>query len=216
MPNIIQVQFEGLSPLLQSRSHEQPKLNRELADAYEQRTWMFKAHVEGGFEVSATSHEIRPDWKDLPVIIPGIAFKRSLDEVAKYLGRQVPGKGKATYTKHFESGVQCISDVVLEGVKAGDLMSQRIFVNADGVRGSGKRVHRLFPTVPAGWKGTGTFEVWDDLITDDVFKEHLTIAGTLIGVGSFRVRNGGICGRFRPTIKNSKHLSLEDMIAYVA
>lgn len=216
MPSIIKVKFEGLSPVIQSRSHEQPKLNRELADAYEKRTWIYKAHVQGGFEKSAMTHEIREDWADLPVIIPGIAFKRSLDEVAKYLGRQVPGKGKATYTKHFESGVQCTGDIVIDGLKAGDLASQRIFANADGVRGSGKRVHRLFPLIPSGWTGSALFEIWDDLITEEVFMEHFILAGTLIGVGSFRVRNGGMCGRFRPTIASSKQFDLEAMIKNVA
>lgn len=215
MPSIVKVKFEGLSPLLQSRSHEQPKLNRELADAYEKRTWMFKSHVAGGFEKSAVSYELKDDWEDLPVIVPGIAFKRSLDEVAKYLGRQVPGKGKATYTKHFESGVQCHDDIEV-GLKAKDLGSQRIFVNADGVRGSGKRVHRLFPVIPSGWKGEAIFEIWDDLITEEVFLEHLILAGTLIGVGAFRVRNGGFCGRYRPTIETSKNFSLEDMSRYAA
>lgn len=216
MPSVFKVKLEGLSPCLQSRSHEQPKLNRELADAYELRTWVYKAHVSGGFEESATDFKIRDDWKSLQVVIPGIAFKRSLDEVAKYMGRQVPGKGKATYTKHFESGVQCHGDIEIKGLKAGDLKSQRIFVNADGVRGSGKRVHRLFPVIPSGWLGYAAFEIWDDLITEEVFREHLSLAGTLIGVGAFRVRNGGYCGRFRPTIEAMKTFSLEEMIKDVA
>lgn len=174
------VELEGVSPLMQSRFHAEPKLNKELADAYEQRTWMHKMHVdEDGF-----------------VYIPGIAFKRSLEEIAKYLGMQVPGKGKATYTKHFEAGVVILGDAILN-VKAEDVEPETIFVNADGVRGSGKRVMKTFPKVKSGWKARLEIGIFDDLLTDDVVKHHLIQAGNLIGVGSFRVRNGGMCGRFR-------------------
>lgn len=216
MPKVIRVKLEGVTPLLQSRSHEQPKLNRELADAYERRTWRYKAHVVGGFEHPDTL-EIYADADDRQVVIPGISFKRSLDEIAKYLGRQVPGRGKATYTKHFEAGVQCIGAIELKSakgdpIKAADLKQQRIFVNADGVRGSGKRVHRLFPAIDAGWLGDAVFEVWDDLITEEVFTEHLIMAGSIIGVGAFRVRNGGFCGRFRPVQVDVRECTLDQML----
>ncbi len=188
MPYIVSAKLNAASPLLQSRSHETPKLNRELAEAYEERTWMYKLHVDGEFSDKAT------------VILPGVMFKRSLDEIAKYMGRQVPGKGKATYTKHFESGVQCPQEQHLlkaDGslLTVADVQPQRIFVNADGVRGSGKRVHKLFPCV-IDWSTNIRFEVWDEIITPEVFEEHLKLAGRLIGVGAFRVRNGGFCGRY--------------------
>ena len=185
MPYIVKTRISAAAPLLQSRSHEEPKLPREILNDYEKRTWRGKAHTTSEGQV----------------LIPAIAPKRSLDEVAKYLGRQIPGKGKSTYTKHFEAGVQCSDDLLLFDAKGDRILiqnvqAQRIFVNSDGVRGSGKRVHKFFPCI-TDWVADASFEVWDDIITPDVFQDYLTFAGRLIGIGAFRVRNGGFCGRFK-------------------
>jgi hypothetical protein len=76
------VHFTGQAPYSASRAHCAEKLPKETPDAYEERTWREKAHV-----------------KDGRVVIPAMAFKIGLDRAAKMLGRQIPGKGKATYTK---------------------------------------------------------------------------------------------------------------------
>ena len=68
------------------------KLPKETPDAYEERCWPERAHVN----------------QDGEVFIPPMAFKFGLDKAAKMLGKQIPGKGKATYTKFFEQGVLCI------------------------------------------------------------------------------------------------------------
>ncbi len=79
----------SVSAYSQSRHYDVPKLEKEIAKDYEARTWRERLHVtEGGF-----------------VFIPPIAFKNCLAEAAKFLGIQIPGKGKSTYTKHFEAGV---------------------------------------------------------------------------------------------------------------
>ena len=81
--------LKSISPYSQSRDHGTPKLDKEGSESYEQRTWKNKAHVS----------------KDGIVFIPPMAFKQAVDETAKYLSIQIPGKGKATYTKHFRSGL---------------------------------------------------------------------------------------------------------------
>jgi len=71
--------------------------------------------------------------------------------------------------------------------------------NADGVRGSGKRVKRTFPIV-AEWKGVVEYHVIDATITESVFRQHIECAGMFIGLGRFRPRQaGGTNGRFRVT-----------------
>ena len=50
---------------------------------------------------------------DKVVQIPPMAFKCCLSEAAKYKSVQIPGRGKATYTKHFEAGVLCVKPVSL-------------------------------------------------------------------------------------------------------
>jgi hypothetical protein len=177
---MVQVHLQSTAPYSQSRNHDEPKLDRETHDAYDLRTWREKCTTDE----SGT------------ICIPAMAFKQALDAAAKVLGRQIPGKGKSTYTKHFKAGVLCESDVSL-GIAKDAVAPVAISCNADGVRGSGKRVRRTFPVIPA-WEGVARFAILDDTITPKVFEEHLTEAGRFVGVGRFRPENGGLNGRFKP------------------
>jgi len=180
MPKLVTVELESVSPYSQSRKHDAPKLEKEGPDAHEQRTWREKCSVNDHGEI----------------VIPAMAFKQALDAVAKRLGDQIPGKGKATYTKHFKGGVICESDVPINWFKD-TVPGITIYANTDGIRGSGKRAYRTFPQVP-NWKGTATFAILDDTVTPKVFERHLEEAGRFVGVGRFRPENGGLNGRFRP------------------
>lgn len=186
MAKSVIVQIEGLAPYCQSRFHGEAKLNKEASDAYEARTWREKAHWDD----------------DGNMVIPMLAFKNAVAEIAKYLGEQIPGKGKSTYTKHFEAGVMCVEDfpIFYKGnrVNKAEVIGDTKHVPADGKRGGGTRVLRTFPTVPRGWTTTATFLIVDDVITRQVFEYHLRQAGQLIGIGSFRIRNNGTMGRFKP------------------
>ena len=167
----------ALSPYSSSRAHETEKVNGETADAYEQRTWANKAHVDNG-----------------KVFIPPMGFKMGLDRAAKMLGLQIPGKGKSTYTKFFESGVLCTEPVFIGDVS--EIKCERVYANADGIRGSGKRVWRLFPRFD-GWRADVTFHVLAPEITKEVFEKHLTQAGAFVGIGRFRPEKGGFFGRYK-------------------
>jgi hypothetical protein len=192
------VALRGASSLIQSRYHEESKRNKELADAYDLRTWRHRAHTGPKGDI----------------FIPSYAFKRCIEETAKYLGLQIAGKGKSTYTKHFVSGVQPVEEEVylfmseaqpekkrkkevLVPLNINDLKEPlSIFANSDGVRGSGKRVMRRYPQINPGWRADVKFQIYDDILTEDVFAKVFQTAGMLMGVGSFRVGNGGRCGRF--------------------
>jgi hypothetical protein len=92
----IHATLRSLSPYSQSRPHCEPKLAKELPDSHEARTWHHRLHV-----------------KDGQVVMPSNSIRNALAEAAKYLSIQIPGKGKATYTKHFESGVLVTQDAPL-------------------------------------------------------------------------------------------------------
>ena len=169
----------SVSPYSQSRAHETPKIDRETADAYEKRTWRERCHT----------------MRDGMIFIPPMGFKMALDAAAKMLGRQIPGKGKATYTKFFLTGVLVTEPVLLPNRKE-TVRGERIHANADGVRGSGKRVFRTYPAID-DWKADVQFHVLADEITRDVFEEHLKQAGSFVGIGRFRPQSGGYFGRFR-------------------
>lgn len=173
--------LESVSPYSPSRMHDTPKLEKERPDDYEKRTWREKAHVnDKGF-----------------IFMPPMGFKLSLAECAKFISEQIPGKGKATWTKHFEAGVLCMEPLELS-TRKDEVKGEWFNMNADGKRGSGTRVRRCFPVIPE-WKGAVNFYVLDETITETVFERHISEAGKFIGVGRFRPRNGGFYGRFKLT-----------------
>ena len=175
----VTVVLKGISPYSQSKHYETPKLNdKELAKDYEARTWRERLHADEKGEV----------------FIPPMAFKNCLSDAAKFLSMQIPGKGKATYTKHFEAGI-LVMDPSFLGVKNEDVPGEWLFVPSDGKRGSGSRVSKCFPVIQS-WSVTVIFYVLDETITEDVFRKHLEEAGKFIGVGRFRPRNNGFYGRF--------------------
>lgn len=174
----ITVRLKSLSPYSQSKFYEVEKENREQAAAYEERTWRERMHVDAKGEV----------------FIPPMAFKNCMAEAAKYMSIQIPGKGKATYTKHFEAGVLVVDPTPL-GIKKEDVEGEWLFVPSNGRRGDGTRVKKCFPLIPE-WEADVTFMILDEIITEEVFRQHLTAAGSFIGVGRFRPRNNGYYGRF--------------------
>lgn len=176
--------LESISPYSQSRFYQTPKLEKESAADYETRTWRDRLHVtDSGF-----------------VFMPPMAFKNCLSEAAKFLSIQIAGKGKATYTKHFEAGV-LVTDGVTLPIKKEDVEGEPLFVPADGKRGGGKRVMKIFPLIRQ-WAASVTWYVMDETITEKVFEQHLEQAGLFIGLGRFRPRNNGFYGRF--SVKSTK------------
>lgn len=173
--------LKSTSPLSFGRYYAQevPKKDKESAADYEERTWRERLHIT----------------EDGKVFIPPLAFKNCLDSAAKYLGRQIPGKGKATYTKHFVSGVLVMDPLVLP-VKKNAVKGEWRYVPADGMPGGPKRVMKCFPVIPK-WEGNVEIQVLDDTVTCEVLEDHLVQAGQFIGVGSFRPQNRGVYGRFK-------------------
>lgn len=178
--SVATLSLESITPYSQSRQHDEPLLEGESRDAYDQRTWRHKLNIS-------------IDGKS--VIIPAHGMHQSIAAAAKYSKRQIPGQGKATWTAKFLSGIALLSDPAL-GIQPDTVAVVTISANADGVRGSGKRVPRRFPIIPE-WRATFDVHVLDPIITEDVFREMVEIAGMFIGIGRFRPEKGGTNGRFR-------------------
>ena len=171
--------LESVSPYSQSKYYETPHLAKELHKDYETRTWKDRCHInDKGF-----------------IFIPPMAIKNALSEAARFISMQIPGKGKSTYTKHFEAGILVTEGIILD-IKKDQVQGEWFFVPADGQRGGSKRVLKCFPVIPH-WQGDVTFYVLDDLLTEEVFLYHLEQAGNFIGLGRFRPRNNGFYGRFK-------------------
>lgn len=168
--------LKSVAPYSASRYHDTPKLDKEGPDDYEMRTWAERLHV------TADGH----------VFIPPMAFKKSIETAARFLGMQIKGRGKSTYTKHFKAGVLVIEGLELPALKK-DVGGEVYFVPADGK--NGPRVKRKFPVLPE-WSGDVTYYILDETITERVFIDHLKEAGNFIGIGRFRPENGGFYGRY--------------------
>ena len=172
--------LKSISAYSQSRYYANgfPREEKEAHDAYERRTWRYRCHTnDEGF-----------------VVIPPMQFKNALSATAKFLSLKIPGKGNATWTKHFESGIMCLEALVLP-IRLDDVQGEWLFVLSDGIRGSGKRVEKCFPLIKE-WRGDVTFYIIDEIISLPVFKKHLQECGSLVGLGRFRPRNNGYYGRF--------------------
>ena len=183
----VKVHFENIpgSPYSQSAKHETPMLDRESHDDYDKRTWLEKTTTN----------------KEGIICIPAMAWKQCLDTSAWKLGEKVPGRRSATYKGFFASGFFCDSDVPIANGKPitkKDADCVQISANSDGVRGSGKRVPRRFPSFPQ-YHGIAEFTIVDDLITEEVFERHFKAAGIVVGIGRFRPEKGGTNGRFKAT-----------------
>lgn len=174
----VSITIEGISPYTQSRYHGTPKLDGELPDAYEERTWKNKAHVT-------------PDGH---VFIPAVAIQTCIKDAAKFMNKKIPGRRNETWTKHFDSGILVSNPIVLD-TKIDSVKKLSVHVPSDGKPGGKSRVMRHFPTID-NWGGTVELTILDDMITEDVLLEVCETAGNLIGLGTFRVRNRSTHGRF--------------------
>ena len=173
------ISIEGMSPLSQSKYHTEPKIGQETHEAYERRTWRSRMHTtENG-----------------NVFIPPMAAKNGLVSAAKFLNMKIPGEGQKTFTKRFESGILCINPLVLP-VHKDTVLSEELFVPSDGIRGSGKRVVKVFSLIHE-WAGDFAVNVIDEKISERIFADHVEAWGKFIGIGRFRPEKNGYYGRFQ-------------------
>ena len=178
-------ELAGVSPLGFSAPINSLKNTGETHDAFEERTWR---------------ERVRRDDAGFAYMVP-MAIKNMLSESAKFLSETVGGKGKATFTKHFEAGILVIDrfPILVKGekVKADEIPGQRLFVPASGKRGDGKRVWKTFPVLEK-WSVKCELYAVDPVLIDkpDKIREYLVNGGKLIGLGMSRPRNNGYWGRF--------------------
>ena len=174
------VTLQGTAPISFSKHLDEesvPKREGENHEDYDIRVWREKAHFV----------------KD-EVVIPGINFKFMMDWTAAQLGLKIQGRGNKTWSTIFKAGVLCPDPMAL-GVTKDELKFTKVYCNADGRRGSAKRVWRRFPILHE-WGGEVAFYILDDTITEDIFHRHVVQAGKICGLGRYRASVGGQFGRF--------------------
>jgi hypothetical protein len=178
-------ELEGISPYSPAGTLKAPKKKQESPGDYDDRCWRDRMVVdESGI-----------------VCIPQLAFKLALESAAMYGGKKIAGKGNATYSKHFCSGILALEPMPIRGAKATDVIGERVYVPSDGKRailsrGSSKRVWRTFPMIPSPWHVTAVLSIVDEVVTRDILQETAIEAGRFVGLGRFRPQSGGFYGRF--------------------
>ena len=179
----------GKSSLQFNKAFPDEKETGELHKDFEERIWRERAHkTEEG-----------------QLYIPGMAVKNMLSLAARYLSESVSGKGKSTYTKHFEAGVMVNDDFMLDS-SIKDIEGQWIYVPSTGKKGDSTRVWKCFPVLRQ-WKATGSLLCFDPVIDDKIMEKYLNQSGVFIGLLSWRPRNGGQNGRF--SIENFKYKKVD-------
>lgn len=175
--------LESISPISFSKQVFVEALPKEGKDAYEKRTWREKCHYNENGQL----------------FIPPMMLKFAIGSTASYLGAemQIPGEGKARYTKHFVSGLLIIDPIQLPAFKD-DVAGEWYSCHADGKRTCGTRVPRCFPVVQK-WDGNAIIHILDEKITKAIFMKVLEACGHINGLGRFRPQNGGFYGRFKVT-----------------
>jgi hypothetical protein len=175
-----------------------PKLEGEQPDDYDKRTAIGRLHLGGS--------------DGQRVVVPADSLIQCFAAAAKYSKKKIPGQRGATWTAKFTSGLS-IADDPLTSYEVGSVHYEDIYCNADGVRGSGKRVMRRYPVLFAGWAAKVEIMIIDPIITQDIFLEMGEIAGKFIGIGRWRPQNGGQNGRFALTdVKWTDNRKFEDMV----
>jgi hypothetical protein len=180
------VTLRSSSPYSQSRKHDTPKLEGESANAHEERTWKERMHVR-------TFNKGKPTERKT-VVMPASGMNQAIAAAAKFLNKKIGGQGNSTWTKHFVAGIAVLADIDLN-INPDDCRRQAINAHANGVRGSGTRVTRFFPTFDE-WEATFEVMVLDPLITEAIFSEVLEAAGLFVGVGQHRPEQLGTNGRW--------------------
>ena len=173
--------IEGVSPYSPSKAIQSVKEKGEGHSDFEERTWKERIHSD----------------KNGDVYIPAVAIKLCLEDCARFLSETVPGKGKATWTKHFEAGIMCVENAYI-GCKVEDAEGEKLFVPSDGKKGGSTRVWKTFPMFYE-WECDVEIIVLDPLLVANIeqIREYLEHSGKFIGLGRWRPRKGGTNGRFK-------------------
>jgi hypothetical protein len=185
------VRLASLTPMSQTRYHGTPKLDKEDHQPYEDRTWREKMHADA----------------EGNVITSQFALMNTMKNAASYAPIKIPGGRNATYTKIIRSSVSVATPMVLlkpgtkTPLKKAEIPPLTLIVplQPNGKPGIGPRGPKHFPLIEA-WEGVAEFFITDATLPESVFIETLENAGKYIGLGSLRVGNGGVFGKFE--VKN--------------
>lgn len=181
------VKFVSSSPIVFAKYTTVDRLDRESDADYADRIWREKLHYN-------------PETEE--AYIPANAIKKCIQESAKFLSMKIPGKGKNTYTKHFDAGIT-VADPINLGVFKNQVKRLSLYLPSDGKVGGSTRVQKDFPKIDK-WEGTTDIFILDEIITEKVLYEHLKAAGMFIGLLAFRPRKREDKGRFSAEILSWK------------
>lgn len=180
-------EIHGIAPFSPSAPFKQGTNSKEDGETYddvEERIWRERIHRN----------------EQGQCVIPAMMAQFALQDAAKRMGVKVQGRGAKVYTPHFAGGVVVLNDAIIHGVDNQPIdyekvRGQWLYLNADGIRGSGKRVWKKMPMIDK-WSASIEFAILDDIIPVSVFNDTMKFVAIGVGYGRFAPRKGGNNGRF--------------------
>lgn len=182
----------GLSGIIFGKAVTEKKKRSESHAEFDERTWQQKCRVaDDGF-----------------LYLPPIALKACLTSTASYAGMRVEGNAKRTYTASFVRGLQCSAPIRLDVTLDDIELMHELVISEPGNRRKGTRVMRTFPYA-AEWTAQASAQVLDAIITPEILRHHLNLAGIMTGLGTWRPESGREYGRFSVTSFETKPMAQE-------
>ena len=168
-------ELESMGPVRFNKHLTAEGLPNETKEDYEKRVWQERGEYDD----------------DDKLFLRSVKFRKCIQTAAQWMNIQIPGSGKATYTKHFKGGVIVMNSIAID-VHRGDVQGEWLFTAPR--KNDGKR-WVCFPVVKE-WSGILQVNIIDEKITPEVFERVINFAGMGVGIGSYRPEVGGDYGRF--------------------
>jgi hypothetical protein len=179
----VSVALRGISVYSHGRyleDEDYPKLDKESTEDKDVRLWKEKGWWD----------------KDGYMVIPAMQIKNALANAAKHLSMKIPG-GTSRYTKHFKSGIMITEDWKIWGSDGKRIHKDScIMEKAFPINKANQVIKSRYPKVNPNWTSHGIIIITDSVITIPVFNYHIVQCGLFIGIGRYRVGNGGAFGSF--------------------
>ena len=178
----VNVQVEGVSPLMQNRF--------PLPD--------FENLNKGG-KMTTGEKDRSQEWKECfyvtpegDIYQPATHFEAAMVKAAANF--KIAGRRGKTYKDLFKGNIFVNPDAILHGIKSPETLDadadKSLYLDVRPVVIQRARIPRVRPCFKPGWKLEFEISVLDDEIPANVVNEVLILAGRTVGIGDFRPRFG--------------------------
>jgi hypothetical protein len=173
MVKIIEIEIEGIRPLLQHQMVQNEEVKR-LVDTLQKNSDDIKCH-ERLAEISTYRK------KDGTLYLPSEYFETSFVKAGS--SKKIPGRGNTTYKDVMKGQISIDPLEIIITPQSYEVFYKYVKIGK-------ARILRARPQFPAGWKATFKVNILDDTTSLSTIKELIDYAGMYIGIGDWRPKFG--------------------------